>query len=757
MSTGVTDTGRIGRGITGRTIFLMVTFGILAFVPLVLKLYQVQISEHSKYEGMAVDQQTRNTVISPERGTIYDRNMKALAISASVYNVCVNPNGIKTDAKRAEISRGLADILDLEAASIDERIRSNAGKQYLAVKLRVEEEEEKAVRQFILDSSLSGMIWLEPNTKRYYPYGNFASNILGFVSNDGQGVEGLELKYNQQLTGTPGRIITARDTQGISRSLQYEKYFDASNGMDMILTLDETIQHFLEKHLSAAVVENMVTKRAIGIVMDVKTGGILGMATSPSYDLNNRNEITDPAVQALLAGLEGEELSSARNAALLAQYRNKAVNDTYEPGSTFKIVTAAVALEEKVVTMADRFSCSGSIRVPGISDPVSCHRKIGHGGQSFIEGIQNSCNPVFVTVGLRIGRQKFWEYMQAFGFFEKTDVDMPGESSSIIAPYSAYNYSDVSLAVYSFGQTFNVTPIQMITAASAVANGGKLMWPHIAGEFRDKDGNAVETVQPRMVRQVISAETASKLCAALEEVVKDGTGRNAYVSGYRIAGKTGTSQKSQLPKDERYGHYVVSFLGFAPADDPQIALLVAMDEPMKGDANLRSGGQMAAPLAGRILADILPYIGLNAQYAPGSLEMMEIMTPNLKELPIADAERILSEMGVSYHIEGNGGTVIDQLPAQGLMVPLSAKMVLYTESRRPEGVVGVPDVTGKTPETANKLLVDAGLYMKISGVADNRSTTVKAGRQDIMPGEEVPIGTIINVEFIDVSVADDAL
>ena len=752
MKPVITDSQRANRSIVLRTVFLMALFGMAIFVPLVMKLYQIQIIDHEMYEEKAVRQQTSDTMINPARGTIFDRSMKTLAVSASVNTVAVDPSKIG-DRERKFISAGLAELLELDAGSIEDKIVKNKGRAYVAVKQKIEQDEAESVRKFISENKLETLVWLDPDTKRYYPYGNFASNILGFVSSDGRGLEGLELQYNKQLTGTPGRIVSARENRGTTLPLQYEKYYDAANGLNMVLTLDETIQHFLEKHLAAAVIENQVSKRALGIVMDVKTGGILGMATSPSYDLNNRTEITDPAVQAQLAGLSGEELAAKRGEALIAQYRNKAVSDTYDPGSTFKIITAAIALEEKVVKMSDRFTCTGAITVPGWSEPMRCHRRIGHGAETFLEGIQNSCNPVFITVGLRVGRQKFWDYMHAFGFYERTGIDIPGEANSVIHTWEQYNLSDVTLATYAYGQTFSITPVQLITAASAVANGGKMMWPHIVDEFTDSAGAVVEKIEPRVVRQVVSKETAEMVCAALEEVVRGGTGRNAYVAGYNIGGKTGTSQKKNLKQDEQEGKYVVSFISFAPIDEPAVAVLVAMDEP-GGPINLRSGGQMAAPVAGRIMADILPYIRIQPQFSADDLAGREVKIPTLKGLTTDEAVAVIKENELKYRIEGDGETVIDQLPIAGVIIPATAQIVLYTESERPDGLVAVPNVIGKTPEQANKLIVDAGLYMRVSGATSTYSSTIEATSQDFKAGAEVGLGTVVSVEFRDMSIND---
>lgn len=745
------------RSVLIRTAILMAMFGIAIFVPVALKLYQVQIIDHEKYQEKAVQQQTSDTILTPARGTIYDRKMKTLAVSASVNTVVVDPSKIDlTKDDLTAISKGLAEILNLDADEIAEKIKKNkeAKKAYVAIKLKIEREESEQIRVFIDENKYNRFIRLDPDTKRYYPYGNFASNTIGFVSSDGVGLEGLELRYNEQLTGTPGRIVSTRESKGTALPQEYEKYYDASSGLNMILTLDETIQHFLEKHLATAVIENEVAKRAMGIVMDVKTGGILAIATVPSFDLNNRTEITDPAIQAQLAGLEGDELTAKRNEALVAQYRNKAVSDTYEPGSTFKIITAAIALEEKVVSLTDRFNCAGSIKVAGWGKPMSCHKKIGHGAQSFLEGVQNSCNPVFITVGLRVGRQKFWDYMHAFGFYDKTNVDIPGESNSVIHSWESYNLSDVTLATYSFGQTFAITPIQLITAASAVANGGKIMQPHIVSAFTDASGAVVEEIEPTVIRQVISEETAKLVCEALESVVSNGTGHNAYVAGYNIAGKTGTSQDSRLKEEQRVGKYVVSFMGFAPADDPQVAVLIALDQPMAGPVILRSGGNMAAPVVGRIMADILPYIGVKPQYSADDLAGRELQVPTLKDFTVEAAVKALKDLGFSCRTEGEGETVIDQLPIAGVIVPATAEIVLYTESQKPDTQVKMPDVLGKSPEQVNRLITDAGLYLRVSGATNNYSSAIVAAMQDVPAGTMVDIGHVVSVEFRDTSMRD---
>jgi stage V sporulation protein D (sporulation-specific penicillin-binding protein) len=742
---------RANRLILGRTIFLLILCGVVIFIPLVAQLYKIQIKEHDFYEQKAISQQTRHTTISANRGTIYDRNGKSLAISASVETVYIAPVYIENDDQAELIAEGLAEILDLNYEDVYKKTQNR--KSYYQVILRkIEKETADRVRSFKQEHKLRA-IQIEPDTKRYYTYGDLASQVIGFVGVDNDGLEGIEAYYNESLTGKAGKIVSAKNARGTSMSLKYEKYYDPEDGKSLVLTIDETIQHIIEKHLEQAVVENYVENRGAAIAMDVKTGEILAMAVTGGADLNNAWALSEED-QKLLEGLEGEEYSKKLAELRLEQWRNKAVADTYEPGSIFKLITSAIALEEDVIDLDWSYTCSGSIKVAGWSKPINCWRRYGHGTQDFTRTLQNSCNPAFVTVGLKIGQETFYKYMQAFGFGQKTGVDLPGEATGLLHDYKTFLSNDVSLAVSAFGQTFTVTPLQMISAVSALANGGYLMKPHLVKEYLDSEGNVIERVEPEVIRQVISEETSATMRHLMEQVVADGSGRNAQVKGYRIGGKTATSEKIIAGQDT-YGKYVVSFVAVAPADEPQIALLVLLDTPT-GDipVNQRSGGFIAAPLAGRILADILPYLGIEPQYTGDELFGTDVLVPRLKGLTESEAKQELDKKKMKYKIVGDGDVVTDQLPAYGAKVTSSAEVVLYMGEQLPEGTVAVPNVIMMSPEKANKILTDAGLYMLPTGAIKSKVSTITAIHQSVPAGTQVKRGTVVEVEFLDTNVGD---
>lgn len=752
MSEGVR--GKSNRSLLVRTIALMVIFGFGIFVVLGVKLYSVSVTRHDELQQMAVNQQTRSTVITPNRGTIYDRNMNVIAMSVSTETVKIDPINIKTDEQREFVANGLSVILGIDREKLLEQTKKN--NHYEIVAKKVDKEVADLVRSFVIENKLGDMVGLDPDSRRIYPNNNLASTLIGFVGTDNTGLDGLEAKYEADLQGTPGQIVVAKDAKGSTMPTQYEMYYDASDGNDLRLTIDESIQHFLEKHLETAVIENEVAQRACGIVMDVKTGGILAMATKGDYDLNEPFVITDEELKGEVEALRGTEEYSQKNSdALQAQWRNKAVSDTYEPGSTFKMFTAAMAIEENLVSDGDHFNCAGSVKVGKWT--INCHKRAGHGSQTFLEAIMHSCNPAFIAIGNRVGPEKFYSYMQAFGFMDTTGVDLPGETSNkgLVHSYEVYSKDPAAQAVYSFGQTFKITPIQLITAVSAVANGGYLMKPYVVQDWLDQDGTVIKSTTPTVVRQPISTETSKKLCLMLEQVVcnPEGGGKNAYVKGYRVAGKTGTSQKRDVVGASEQGLYVTSFVGFAPADNPEIAILIMLDEP-GGPRNLRMGGYMAAPVARRVLADTLPYLGIAPQYSADEITGIDVAVPNIKNKSVEEAKKILKELGLEATVNGSGDTVLDQVPINGVQIPSTAKVILYTEGEKPEEKIAVPDVSGKTPEQANTMLANAGLYMKAAGARSASSSSVVAAWQEITAGTEVPIGTIVQVEFRDSSVGD---
>jgi stage V sporulation protein D (sporulation-specific penicillin-binding protein) len=745
---------RMDQMIQHRAFVLMLIFGFAMFFPLIWKLYDIAVNQNDTLGNMAINQSTGAFPVTAGRGTIYDRNRNVLAISASVETVCISPRDIPPE-KEDIIADGLSAILDVDRDMIVERMgRKNRANE--VIKRNVEREKANEVREFIIENRLSSpkMVFLEPSSKRYYPNGSFSANVIGFVNADNSGSMGLEAVYEKYLSGTPGQTVRARTGRGMAMPNQYEMYYDAIDGYDLVLTIDETIQHFVEKHLETAVIENEVAERGCVIVMDPRTGGILAMATKGDFDLNAPREISDEKTRQMLDTLDGETRAQALGIAQQAQWRNKAINDTYEPGSVFKIITAAMAMEENLYNLETaRFNCAPAT-VGGFT--IHCHSRVGHGSQTFMETLVRSCNPAYIDIGFKIGPEKFYDYMRAFGFMDRTGIDLQGEPRLIegvhFHSFSRFSREAAAQAVYSFGQTFKVTPIQMITAVSAVANGGTLMRPHILSQVLDSDGRVIEKTDPVPVRQVISAETSKLLREYLEECVNQGTGSNAYVKGYHVAGKTGTSQKRDIDNADELGLYVVSFAGFAPSHDPQVVILVMLDEP-GGPRQQRMGGFMAAPVAGRILADVLPYLGIVPQYKPHEAMNLDMTVPFVKRAPVSEAKEAAENAGLTVQVAGDGDTVTDQLPAAGVRVPQGTEMILYTEGTKPEGTVVVPNVRGMTPEQANAELTNAGVFMRPIGALPSPGAVLRAAWQEYT-GMEVPYGTVVSVEFRSTDVGD---
>ncbi|MBQ7037045.1 MAG: PASTA domain-containing protein [Clostridia bacterium] len=708
---------------------LLYVLMLSAMILLLIRTGYLQIIKGPSLKQLAIEQQTRDSVVSSERGTIYDRNYKVLAQSASTNMVCVVPVNIKEEGNGEEVARALSEILDLDYEEVYAKTQKNS--YYEIIKRRVEAEEVEKIRAL----NLVG-IRLDADTKRYYPNGSLASHVIGFTGNDNQGLWGIESVYDDVLKGKAGRIITAKSANGSDMPYEYEQYMDPIQGRDVVLTIDETIQHFVEKHLETAVAETGVQNGAACIVMNPKTGEILAMATKPDYDLNQPMTISDPAVLESLKSLSGEDYQSAYSAELNKLWRNKAVVDTYEPGSTFKAMVAAAALEENAVSLNSSFFCSGSKTVSGV--PIGCHNRNGHGAESFEEAVHNSCNPAFIEIGAMLGKQQFREYYKSFGFGETTGFELPGEAEGIF--FSESQMRELELATSSFGQGFNVTPLQMITAMSAVANGGYLMQPYIVKQINDENGNAVEVTQPKVVRQVISAETSRTMCNILEGVVSEGGGKNAYVKGYRIAGKTGTSEKQPRGCNK----YVASFLGFAPADDPQLACIVILDDPV-GEYY---GSLIAAPVVGRIMEDSLRYLGVERQYSAAEERESDINMPDVTGKTRAEAAKIINEAGLKYFVSGNEeGVVTTQMPRAGTAVRKDAICIFYMEGAEEENVV-VPDVVGYSISDVNYLLANSNLNFMLLGTGRlHAEGVIQSVRQEPAPGTEVPQGTVIQVEF----------
>ena len=793
---------RANQVIRTRTVLVMALLGVVTFGALFLKLFNLQIRQHDELQEKAVAQQTRSTVITASRGTIYDRNGHPLAVSATAENVFVDPKGLQqyleeqaergnTEVRDAEyIARGLSRILEVDEETILEKMEKTSS-AYEIVKKRVDQEVADEVRKFIngeIDDEGNQLttvnddgetvlisdpdkspvrvhgVYMEPDSKRYYPNGTLAANVLGFVNNDNVGGVGLEAKYDSVLQGTAGLTITARDNNGNDMLYQYEQYYDAENGNSLVLTLDRGVQAALEKGLSSMIGKFNAAKGGTGIIMDVNSGAILAMASYPTYDPNSYGTLYDEKLQSQLdsqlaklaqnrADYETEEdyqaaVSAAKSSVLSSQWRNKCIDSTYEPGSTFKPITLATALEEGVVDMNTTFNCTGSITVQGWGRPINCSKRAGHGLQTLKVATGNSCNPAFVTMGLKIGTETYYKYLKSFGLMEKTGVDMIGEVAGIFADEESFNSNVVSLASYAFGQTFNVTPLELIRAQAATINGGYLYTPYVVEQVLDDSGAVVEQHESVPVRQVISEETSAKVRECLEWVVSDGGGRNGQVAGYRIGGKTGTADKTGT------NDVVVSFMCFAPADDPQIIMLLTMDTPSRTTGTAVFGGTMVAPTASSIMSEVLPYLGIEPEYTAEELAGADTTVPNVVGMTLEDAKTRLSNAGFACTTVGDGATVTDQTPAGGAIVPNNASIILYLGAEKPDTPCTVPNVVGKSASEANKALTNAGLIMRASGATTSSSGNVHAITQDVSAGTQVPAGTVVTVQFGDNSVLD---
>lgn len=735
-----------------RALFLMIVCGIVAFAVLGVRLFDIQILHHEEYETAAVEQQLRQTTVPARRGTIFDRSGNILAMSASVSNVYISPAEINMyDEDPQLIASGLADILGVDADKVLEKTK-NTGSWYSTVKLKIDDETAEKVRAFKEENNLRG-IKLEEATKRYYPYSSLASHLIGFVGTDDYGLAGLEYSLDKTLSGVDGRVVRATNAAGTDMLFtDFEDYYDAEDGEDVVLTVDATVQYYLEKYLALAVEDYMVENGAAGIVMDVDTGAILAMASLGSFDLNDYLAISDEAQAEVDAAETQEERDTRLSDARTRQWRNKAVSDTYEPGSVFKIITLAMALEEGVVDENSSFYCGGQVDVIGRTKPVNCWKTQGHGSESLAQAVMNSCNVAFVQIGLKVGAEKFYEYAKAFGFFDKTGLELPGEAGSIWWDDELFcdPLNQSQLAAASFGQTFNITPLQLITAVSAVANGGNLMKPYLVSDVLDGDGQTVRHTEPTVVRSVISPETSAICCDILEQVVgsEGGTGKNAYVAGYRIGGKTGTSTKTTLEAESGEKEYIVSFLGIAPADDPQIAVLVLLDAPSNESGIYISGGQMAAPTVGNIMSDVLPYLGVKTVYNEEEAAVVDRAVPTLKGMSYDEATVALSDAGFTMRTVGEGDSVSAQMPAAGAVIAAGSEIVVYFGEQPDDFTVTVPELSGLSYTEARAALAQNDLFLcEDSGMLFGDGVVVV--RQSIAQGSEVERGSVVAVTLSD--------
>jgi len=737
---------RANRIIQTRSFVLMILMGVVMFVLLFFRLFDLQITRHEELQSKAVNQQTRRTVVTASRGTIYDTAGNILAISSSAETIILSPLEIDNALSDTEnpvtwtkdsLAAGLAEILGKDAASIRKRM-DNVKSQYELIQLRADEEVAAKVRAYVEENKISG-VHLVADTKRYYPYGSLAAQVIGFVGDDNTGLYGLEAYYEEELEGQSGLVISAKDQAENDMLYTYEQYFAAKNGSDLTLTLDTTIQYYLEKGLEAMTDKFSAANGASGIVMNAKTGGIMAMASYPNYDLNDFLTVSDQTLQERIE--RGENTLAEMQ---LLQWRNKALNDTYEPGSTFKILTLSAALEEGVVDKTTTVNCGGSVNISGYT--IHCSNKNGHGLQTLVQSVGNSCNPAFINYGLRIGNEKFYEYMRSFGLMNTTGIDLGGEAVGVFAADSSFTQLD--LACYAFGQNFTVTPLTLISAQAACVNGGYLHTPYLVERITDSDGNVTYRHDSTPVRQVISEQTSATVRECLEYVVASGTGKNGQVAGYRIGGKTGTADKGQT------GDVVVSFLCFAPADDPQVIMLITMDTPSRATGTYVSGGNMVAPTASTVMAEILPYLGIEPSYSAEELLGMDTTVPNVIGSTVEQAKEKLKERALSYKIVGDGDTITDQTPAGGAIIPGKSTVILYASAAKPTDKCVVPHLLGKTPSEANTAATAAGLLIRFSGTTGSESSAIRVLSQSIDEGTEVDAGTVITVQLGDTSVTD---
>ena len=737
---------RANRIIQTRSFVLMILMGVVMFVLLFFRLFDLQITRHEELQGKAVNQQTRRTVVTANRGTIYDAGGNILAISSSAETIILSPLEIDNAVNDTEdpvswtkesLAAGLAEILGKDASAIRKRM-DNVKSQYEVIQLRADEDTAAKVRSYVDENKIAG-VHLVADTKRYYPYGSLAAQVIGFVGDENTGLYGLEAYYEKELEGQSGLVISSKDQAENDMLYTYEQYFAAKNGSDLTLTLDTTIQYYLEKGIESMVDKFSAANGASGIVMDAKTGGILAMASYPNYDLNDFLTVSDQTLQERIE--RGE--STVADMQLL-QWRNKALNDTYEPGSTFKILTLSAALEEGVVDKTTTVNCGGSVNISGYT--IHCSNKNGHGLQTLVQSVGNSCNPAFINYGLRIGSEKFYEYMRSFGLMNTTGIDLGGEAVGVFAADSSFTQLD--LACYAFGQNFTVTPLALIAAQAACVNGGYLHTPYLVERITDSNGNVTYRHDDTPVRQVISEQTSATVRECLEYVVASGTGKNGQVAGYRIGGKTGTADKGQT------GDVVVSFLCFAPADDPQVIMLITMDTPSRATGTYVSGGNMVAPTASTVMAEILPYLGVEPSYSAEELLGMDTTVPNVIGMSVEAAKAKLKDRALSYKIVGDGETITDQTPAGGAIIPGKSSVILYVGEEKSTDKCVVPHLIGKTPSEANTTATAAGLLIRFSGTTGSESSSVRVLSQSIDEGTEVEAGTVITVQLGDTSVTD---
>lgn len=727
-----------------RTAILILLILVLGFGAAVLRLTYLTTIQSSELQESAVDLQLADTTVSAKRGTIYDANGNVLAESASVWQVVMSPVNFKNDKQRQAAAKGLSEIFDLEYNDVLDDTKQQS--HYVVVKRRIESDEREKVLELIdtlkKDYSCSGVIQLLDDYKRYYPKNSLASSVIGFTGSDDQGLEGIEYEYDSYLSGTPGRIITAQNARGTDMPFRYEQNVESEDGNNVYLTIDETIQSICEKYMQKGVEDNNVLNKGVCIAMDVNTGAILAMVTTDGYDLNNPYELSAKDKKKIKSTAKSKQ-AEAESAALSNMWRNKAVADTYMPGSVFKMCVASAALEENLVNEKTSFTCTGSILVEG--ETIHCSNISGHGTQNFVEVISNSCNPAFIQIGQMLGAGKFRQYYQGFGFSDKTGIDLPGEAEDSF--WKEGKMGGVDLAVASFGQNFTITPIQMITACAAVSNGGYVVQPHVVSKITDSKGNVIKTVDKKVKRQVISDDTSKKMNEYLEYNTERQGAAAGYISGYKVAGKTGTTEKRGVTKFESSfsEDYISSFCGYAPADDPQIAMLVFFDTP---DGDAYYGSQVSSPVFINIMSEVLPYLDVKTSYTDEELGYVDASAGDYTGVSVDEAKTAVEADGFTATVKGNGSTVISQIPTVSSGLQKGGSIVLYTDSDSQSETVSVPSLIGLSPDEVNNVASAYGLNVSFSGATTSSGTS---SSQNIEAGTSVSPGTVITVSFADSS------
>ncbi len=739
-----------------RILAVMALLGIAAFVPMILRLHRLMVVDYEYYSGLALRNQTRTTPVTAHRGTVYDRNMNILAASESVENVYLDPHELKqSKADIPALSEKLGQLLDLDPSWVQKQAVDTT-KRYKQVAASVPLDTASAIREYINSEQISG-IHLEPNSKRCYPMGSLAAQVIGFTNSSNTGSEGVEAAYNSYLSGAAGKVITTKGNNEMDMPFSYESYLSERRGCDVILTLDTTIQSCLEEEMQKAIERYDVKNGAFGLVMNAKTGELLAMSTLGSYDPNQYQNVADPKLAARLEELKTadpkayqQELTAAR----LKQWRNRCLSDGYEPGSTFKVMTMAAALDCGAIDLNTDFYCKGSEQIPGRSQLLHCWRSTGHGAEKTPQALQNSCNVAFAHIALKMGGETFYDYVKRFGILEKTGIDLAGESSGIFFDRELVTNTDkwgtASLTSGSFGQTFKITPLQLVRGIAAVVNGGYLMEPYLVSQITDADGNTVLKQEPTVIRQVISTQTSKMMAGLMESVVTEGTAKNASVSGFSIGGKTGTSEKIDVfdENGQRVLDKIVSFVGVAPMNDPEYIVLVALDTPSRETGIYISGGVMAAPTVGAVMERILPYLGVSRNWTAEDAAGRELVLEDYTGMNLEQVKAALKKQGLSFQTVGDAQTVTAQVPLPGQTVPGDSEILLYfgAPTRTEETVV--PDFTGMNRQAASDAAVELGLYILVSGNT-GQEPTVTVAEQSIPSGTTVSRGTTIELKFID--------